>query len=289
METFELRYFLKAAELQSVNKAASKLSISAPAISKAIKRLEEELGVNLFERVGRNVVLSANGKQLQKDISRILGDLDEIKAKYKPTDHHLGISLVGTEFGLSAFGSEIIANLDFQQIKHSMNLKVEYSSKEVERAVADGEAHIGLITRSPSSGFKKNKLGGFNSRVYAGGTHPLFESAQKHQKIDIQSVLKYDFASFSGAVFSEIEQINKSVDGWRDDKFKRRVSLKSDSIEATLRLTEAGRYLCYLPIPLAKNRDVLPLDIVGCPYQCTTEVYLIANKDSEYNWLSSLF
>ncbi len=289
METFELRYFLMAAQLQSINKAATELAISAPAISKAIKRLEEELGVNLFERVGRNVVLSSNGKQLQKDINRIMGDLDDVKAKFKPKDYHLGISLVGTEFGFTAFVNEIIATLDVHKVKHIMNLKIGYSSREVERIVADGEAHLGLITRPPSSGFKKIKLGEYGSKVYLGRKHPLFKLAEKNHKIDIQSVLKHDFASFSGAVFSEVDQINHSVDGWRDDKFKRVVALKSDSIVAVLDLTEAGRYLSYLPTALAKTRDIVPLHIVGCPYQCSTGVYLIANKSSEYSWLTAFF
>jgi len=289
METFELRYFLMAAELESVNKAADQLSVSSPAISKAIKRLEEELGVNLFERIGRNIVLSAYGKQLQKDVSRILGDLDDIKSNFKPTEYHLGISLIGTEFGLSAFGNEIISSLDSRKIKYSMNLKMGASSKEVERSIADGEAQLGITANLPSAGFKKRKLGEYNSRIFVGREHPLFKYAKKNQKVDIQTVLKYEFASFSGALFGEIEQIDQSVDGWRDDKFKRQVSLKSDSIEAVLRLVEQGRYLSYLPIPISKTRDLLPLDITGCPYQCKTEVFLIANKSSDYGWMASLF
>lgn len=289
METYELRYFLTAAELQSVNKAADRLAVSAPAISKAIRRLEEELGVPLFERVGRNVVLSLYGKQLQKEVSRIIGDLDDLKSKFKPTEYHLGISLIGTEFGLSAFASEIIQTLDSRKIQYSMNLKMGPSSKHIERSVLDGEAHLGIITRPPSSGLKKVKMGEYHSKVYVGSGHPLFKDAKKKQAVPIEEVLRCEFASFLETVFSEAEKINQSVDGWRDDKFRRKIAVKSESIETVLKLVERGKYLCYLPTPLTKGREVLPLQITGCPYQCVTEVFLIASNVSEFSWMSSLF
>lgn len=289
METFELRYFLSAAELQSVNKAADRLSVSAPAVSRAIKRLEDELGVPLFERVGRNIVLSVYGKQLQKEVSRIVGDLDDLKSKFKPTEYHLGISLIGTEFGLSAFASDIMQTLDSRKIQYSMNLKMGPNSKHIERAVLDGEAHLGIITRSPSSGFKKVKMGEYHSRVYVGVEHPLFEFAKKKQAVSIEEVIQYEFASFLETVFSEAEKINQSVDGWRDDKFRRKIAVKSESVETVLRLVEAGKYLCYLPTPLTKSRELLPLEVTGCPYQCVTEVFLIASNVSEFSWMSSFF
>ena len=57
METFEIRYFLAAAATENLQTAAQALSLSPPAISRAISRLETELGVKLFNRVGRNIEL----------------------------------------------------------------------------------------------------------------------------------------------------------------------------------------------------------------------------------------
>ncbi len=61
-----LQVFLEIARVESVGKAAVSLNISQPAVSKTLKDLEDELGVKLFERVGRSVVLSRFGKVFRR-------------------------------------------------------------------------------------------------------------------------------------------------------------------------------------------------------------------------------
>jgi len=61
-----LQCFLETARLQSVGKAAQNLAISQPAVSKTLRELENELGVKLFERNGRNIRLSAYGEVFQR-------------------------------------------------------------------------------------------------------------------------------------------------------------------------------------------------------------------------------
>ena len=72
MELSWLKQFKEAAEAGSVSKAAEKLYISAPAVSKSIKKLEEELGVDLFERTKNSLVLNEAGKTALKDVELLL-------------------------------------------------------------------------------------------------------------------------------------------------------------------------------------------------------------------------
>ena len=67
-----LKYFAELAKVQHYGKAAKILNISQPGLSHAIKTLEEECGVPLFQREGRNVSLSSYGKELMKDVDDIL-------------------------------------------------------------------------------------------------------------------------------------------------------------------------------------------------------------------------
>ena len=62
MKLQQLHYFKALAEREHLFQTATELYISPPALSTAISRLEEELGVPLFDRVGRNIRLSENGK-----------------------------------------------------------------------------------------------------------------------------------------------------------------------------------------------------------------------------------
>ena len=71
----QLQYFYQAAKTQHFNHAADNLSISQPSLSRAIASLENELGVILFERMGRNVSLTKAGQIFLEQTEKILEDI----------------------------------------------------------------------------------------------------------------------------------------------------------------------------------------------------------------------
>lgn len=80
-----LRYFLNVAKEQSFTKAAQQLHITQPTLSRQLAALEEELGVSLFERSGRNITLTEEGILLKRRALEILDleerTLDELKGR----------------------------------------------------------------------------------------------------------------------------------------------------------------------------------------------------------------
>ena len=72
----QIMYFYEAARLQHFNQAAEKLHISEPSLSRSINSLEQELGVVLFERTGRNVVLTKTGDIFFEHADRILNEIN---------------------------------------------------------------------------------------------------------------------------------------------------------------------------------------------------------------------
>jgi len=76
LNLYHLRYFVTLAHLEHYTKAAEKLMITQPSLSHAISLLEKELGVTLFEKEGRNVVLTKCGKMFLADVDKSLEILD---------------------------------------------------------------------------------------------------------------------------------------------------------------------------------------------------------------------
>jgi len=81
MDTRRLKTFVAVAELGSVSKAAVRLRIGQPALSRQIGDLQQELGLTLFDHVGRGLVLTAEGEQLLADCRRVLADLDAVRER----------------------------------------------------------------------------------------------------------------------------------------------------------------------------------------------------------------
>ena len=79
METRLLKYFSVLAEELHFGKAAKKLHISQPPLSRQIKDLEEQLGVRLFNRTKRKVQLTAYGKYLKHESNILFNQIDVMK------------------------------------------------------------------------------------------------------------------------------------------------------------------------------------------------------------------
>ena len=77
MNLSQLYYFRKLSELQHYTKAAKELYITQPALSDAIRSLEKELGVPLFQKEGRNVKLTRYGREFSVYVHDALRELDK--------------------------------------------------------------------------------------------------------------------------------------------------------------------------------------------------------------------
>ena len=79
MDLLQLKYFQTVAQLEHMTRAAAKLYIAQPSLSQSIAKLEDELGVPLFDRQGRRIHLNQFGRTFLKRVERAFLELDEGK------------------------------------------------------------------------------------------------------------------------------------------------------------------------------------------------------------------
>lgn len=87
MEIQQLKYFISVVEEENVTRAAEKLHVAQPAVSQTIKRLEEDLGVKLFERTNRRLVINDAGRELYKTAVHMINQLDALPKKLQEIAH----------------------------------------------------------------------------------------------------------------------------------------------------------------------------------------------------------
>lgn len=78
MELLQLRYFLAVAESEHMTNTAKQLHIAQPALTQSIHRLEQELGVSLFERAGRGIHLSPAGAYVRDRVKPAMETLENV-------------------------------------------------------------------------------------------------------------------------------------------------------------------------------------------------------------------
>ena len=77
MELRHLRYFLAVGEASSFTKAAARLRVAQPALSRQVQDLEDEIGVELLRRSPRGVTLTAEGRLFLEEVRELLKRTDE--------------------------------------------------------------------------------------------------------------------------------------------------------------------------------------------------------------------
>lgn len=141
MELYQLRCFYEAAISEKITEAADKLNVSQPALSIAIKKLEEELGVQLFFRNGRRISLSSDGKAIIPYVNKILSYVREISRMCNDSESTLNSLIIRVK---DAMPLVIEAASSFHQNNPSIRLQLISNDEE-----SDAAADI-IIDSTPS-------------------------------------------------------------------------------------------------------------------------------------------
>src|SRR6516165_6447058 len=138
----ELRAFCAAADLGGIGRAAIRLHISQPAVSKRLRHLEEAVGVQLLERSAHGVKLTPAGRRLYDEAQRALDALDRVSEVVSGLVRSGGPVRLGVSHSASeTFVSDLLGRLSDSKLAVEL---VTANSSLVRDMVADGRADLGV-------------------------------------------------------------------------------------------------------------------------------------------------
>lgn len=202
MELLQLQYFKTIAECQHITKAANKLMISQPSLSNTLSRIENELGVQLFDRQGRNIILNSYGKIVLEHANNILRELDNIRTEIDDLEqrHNKVITIASTD---SIYVKGWLPNF----IKQNPDLIIRHSistSQNIEAGLQNGTLDFGISAElSDNNSLDHFQLWEDNHVVLLPLNHPLADKSRR------------DFADFAGTAFVALpksENIARTID-----------------------------------------------------------------------------
>src|SRR3954470_8865 len=157
----ELRGFCVAADLGSLGRAAVRLHVSQPSLSKRLASLEAKVGARLLERSPRGVVLTPAGRRLYGQARALLEEADEV-AEVMLGIRHTGdvVRLAASHSAAEAFVAALLTHLDDG---HPLSVELVTANSQVVRAlVADGRADLGVAAsrpvHTPNPGIRETEL-----------------------------------------------------------------------------------------------------------------------------------
>jgi DNA-binding transcriptional LysR family regulator len=153
MELRHLRYFVAVGEEQHYGRAAQRLRVAQPAVSRQIQDLEEEVDFKLFDRLPRGVKLSPAGKSFLEDVRRILQQVDEATMRAKRVARgQSGTLRVGFIESASWHGVVPESFRQFRERQPDAELQLHpLSSLEQIEAVRSGRLDTGFVFEMPKT------------------------------------------------------------------------------------------------------------------------------------------
>ena len=174
MQLQDLAAFLTVARERSFSAAARRLHRTQPAISQAVRRIEDELGERLFDRSSRDGTLTEAGRLLEDYATRLLGLAGEAEAAVRELQHvRRGRVIVGANE--AAVHSLLPHIARFTQAHPGVAIEVRrVPSRQVPQAVLERTLDFGVLTFQPSDhGLQSVPLGTDEIVLLAAPAHPL--------------------------------------------------------------------------------------------------------------------
>ena len=144
MTLMQLRYIIMISETGSLNKAADQLYVSQPSLTSAVKELEKELGITIFNRSGKGVTLTNDGIEFLLHAKQIYGQYESVLEKYGKGGSYkkkFGVSTQHYSFAVKAF---VDMAKSFDMSKYEFAIR-ETKTQEVISDVSNLKSEIGVL------------------------------------------------------------------------------------------------------------------------------------------------
>ena len=238
MELRHLRYFVAVGEALNFTKAAARLHVAQPALSRQVSDLEEELGVDLLRRTSHGVLLTEEGKLFLEEAQAILKRAGESVAKVR--------ALARGEFGELQVG--YVPPLDLHILPHALaefqkatpGVKVvlhDLGSDEICNELRTGRLHLGLMmqpSEETTTGIEFEEIGRYPFFVAMASSHSL----TRMKAISVEMLAKQPLVVLDRRRNSEFHRILKRV----FTPLHPNIATQSDSVNSLI--TEIGVGKC---------------------------------------------
>ncbi len=256
MDTNQLAAFIAVAETNSFSLAGERLHLTQPAISKRIAVLEQMIGNNLFDRIGKRVILTEAGQILLPRARKILREIDDTRTAI----HNLGTSVSGR---LSLASSHHIGLhrlppvlKEYSSLYPRVSIDISFlDSEQAYQQVAHGEIELAVVTLAPVTmdNILSQPVWDDQLCIMTAADHAL----TRLDKITLNDLLEYPTILPAANTFTR--QLVETI--FKDHRIRLEVDMSTNYLETIKMLVSVGMAWSILPLTmLDESLMVLPVD-----------------------------
>ena len=237
MELRHLRYFVAVAEEENVSRAALRLHVSQPALSRQVRDLEDDLGFLLLKRSAKSVRLTDAGREFLKESRAVLQRVeDAVKTARAIADGgnelHVGYAMSPTVRILPQ------ALRAFQSAMPGIRVKLhDLSTEEMLAGLRNGKLHLAFMVHSRfavARGLHLEDLASLPVCLAVAPEHPL----ARQKTVKIAEIARYPLVAFSRKEYPDYHEV---LAAWFSKaKAKPRIAEEHDSVASLIAAVEAG-------------------------------------------------
>ncbi len=257
MNTADVLAFIEVARAESFSQAAERLFLTQPAISKRVSNLEDSLGVQLFDRVGRRVRLTEAGRALLPRARQWLLDFDDIKKSIADLSGPItGVLRIGTShhIGLHRLPPTL---RQFSQQYPEVRLDIQFiDSEEAYESVLSGELELGIVTLPPvpDARLLAEEIWDDPLAFVAGRDHPLADNPG----VRLQDLTRHP------AILPSLNTFTRQIAArlFQESNLELNVTMATNYLETIRMMVSIGLGWSVLPASMA-NEDMVVLPLSG--------------------------
>ncbi|MDP4177620.1 MAG: LysR family transcriptional regulator [Bacillota bacterium] len=274
MDIVQLKYFLIAAEYEHMTKAANYLHIAQPALSQSIKHLEDELGVNLFDRKNRSIKLNACGKLLQSELQPIINTLEALPERLKDMDEQISHTIHLNILAASSMITQSI--ISFKKLYPEVNFCLSQNADEADFDIC--------ISCTSSNDMPEKSTILLKEKILL--AVPSISKYSSFKSIALEQLKNEGFISFSS-----VKPLRSICDNYcKMEGFQPKIIFESDNQECIRNLIVSNLGIGFWPEYswgklTAKNAVLIP---ISTP-KCSRTIYSIQNQHSKSNKYADAF
>ncbi len=234
MKLQQLRYVVKVAECGSITEASRRLFVSQPSITASIRDLENEMGVHIFERTNKGVIVSEEGETFLGYARQVLDQADLLEGKYKGTSEqvpHFSVSCQHYSFAVNAFVDVI---REFDAARYDFTLREEQTHEIIED-VAHMKSELGILYLSEHNREVIERMLAANELVFEGlfcATPHVFVCADHplaaHSSVTLEDLEDYPFLSYEQGSYNSFyysEELTSTFERRKNIRVRDRATL----------------------------------------------------------------